>query len=191
MFPDSVSQYQLHQSDGTISIHSVVSRSGGTRAGESVASPGLLALLSGLTAGALIRRFGSARVAVATSLLVALCTIIWGTIGLILFPLARLKAGTDIDTAQAALTTIAQRLGALWGLLRISDEDYDAFMDSYGELFVDSRQLDAQQTQLDHNLATLYHHRGEVHEVQGREQQARRDKTEAVRLGYNPDLGIW
>lgn len=35
-------------------------------------------------------------------------------------------------------TTISDRLGALWGLLRISDEDYDSYMGSYGELFVDS-----------------------------------------------------
>ncbi|MEI6253771.1 MAG: hypothetical protein WCP30_13290, partial [Mycobacteriaceae bacterium] len=35
-------------------------------------------------------------------------------------------------------TTIRDRLGALWGLLTISDDDYDAYMRSYGELFVDS-----------------------------------------------------
>jgi sterol 24-C-methyltransferase len=35
-------------------------------------------------------------------------------------------------------TTLTDRLGALWGLLRISDEDYTAYMRSYGELFVDS-----------------------------------------------------
>ena len=35
-------------------------------------------------------------------------------------------------------TTIRDRLGALWGLLRISDDDYNAYMRSYDELFVDS-----------------------------------------------------
>ncbi|MBX7435419.1 class I SAM-dependent methyltransferase [Mycobacterium sp. Y57] len=35
-------------------------------------------------------------------------------------------------------TTIRDRLGALWGLLRISDDDYHAYMRSYDELFVDS-----------------------------------------------------
>ena len=35
-------------------------------------------------------------------------------------------------------TTIRDRLGALWGLLRISDADYNAYMRSYDELFVDS-----------------------------------------------------
>lgn len=35
-------------------------------------------------------------------------------------------------------TSIRDRLGALWGLLRISDEDYNAYMRSYDELFVDS-----------------------------------------------------
>lgn len=35
-------------------------------------------------------------------------------------------------------TTIRDRLGALWGLLRISDDDYNAYMRSYDGLFVDS-----------------------------------------------------
>ncbi len=35
-------------------------------------------------------------------------------------------------------TTLFDRLGALRGLLRISDEDYEAYMGSYDELFVDS-----------------------------------------------------
>ncbi len=35
-------------------------------------------------------------------------------------------------------TTIRDRLGALRGLLTISDEDFTAYMRSYGELFVDS-----------------------------------------------------
>jgi sterol 24-C-methyltransferase len=35
-------------------------------------------------------------------------------------------------------TTLVDRLGALRGLLTISDEDYTAYMRSYGELFVDS-----------------------------------------------------
>ncbi len=44
-------------------------------------------------------------------------------------------------------TTIADRLGALWSLLRISDDDYNAFMGSYGELFVDS----PESTKADHD----------------------------------------
>ena len=43
-------------------------------------------------------------------------------------------------------TTVRDRLGALWGLLRISDDDYHAFMGSYGELFVDS----PENTRADH-----------------------------------------
>jgi sterol 24-C-methyltransferase len=35
-------------------------------------------------------------------------------------------------------TTLTDRLGALWGLLTISDEDFTAYMRSYDELFVDS-----------------------------------------------------
>ena len=35
-------------------------------------------------------------------------------------------------------TTVRDRLGALWGLLTISDDDYNAYLRSYGELFVDS-----------------------------------------------------
>jgi sterol 24-C-methyltransferase len=40
--------------------------------------------------------------------------------------------------AQHKPTTLVDRLGALRGLLTISDEDYTAYMRSYGELFVDS-----------------------------------------------------
>jgi len=43
-------------------------------------------------------------------------------------------------------TTIRDRLGALRGLLRISDEDYNAYMGSYDELFVDS----PENTKADH-----------------------------------------
>ena len=35
-------------------------------------------------------------------------------------------------------TTTRDRVGALWGLLRISDDDYHAYMRAYDELFVDS-----------------------------------------------------
>jgi len=35
-------------------------------------------------------------------------------------------------------TTLLDRLGALRGLLTISDDDYHAYMGSYGELFVGS-----------------------------------------------------
>jgi len=44
-------------------------------------------------------------------------------------------------------TTIRDRFGALWGLLRISDDDYTAYMRSYGELFVDS----PENTKADHD----------------------------------------
>lgn len=43
-------------------------------------------------------------------------------------------------------TTLLDRLGALRGLVRISDEDYRAYMRSYGELFVDS----PENTKADH-----------------------------------------
>ncbi len=36
------------------------------------------------------------------------------------------------------MTTLTDRLGALRGLLRISDAEYKAFMDTYGALFIDS-----------------------------------------------------
>ena len=44
-------------------------------------------------------------------------------------------------------TTLTDRLGALRGLLRISDEDYHAYMRSYDELFVDS----PENTKADHD----------------------------------------
>ncbi len=36
------------------------------------------------------------------------------------------------------MTTLSDRLGALRGLLKISDAEYKAFMDTYGALFIDS-----------------------------------------------------
>ncbi|MBW2274797.1 MAG: class I SAM-dependent methyltransferase, partial [Deltaproteobacteria bacterium] len=36
------------------------------------------------------------------------------------------------------MTTLGDRFGAFRGLMKISDEEYDAYMDTYGELFVDS-----------------------------------------------------
>ena len=48
------------------------------------------------------------------------------------------RAYTAGDAVQHRPTTIRDRLGALRGLLRISDDDYNAYMRSYGELFVDS-----------------------------------------------------
>ncbi len=44
-------------------------------------------------------------------------------------------------------TTVRDRLGALRSLLTISDEDFDAYMGSYGELFVDS----PENTKSDHD----------------------------------------
>ena len=35
-------------------------------------------------------------------------------------------------------TTLLDRLNALWGLLTISDSDFNAYMNSYSELFIDS-----------------------------------------------------
>ena len=44
-------------------------------------------------------------------------------------------------------TTVLDRLGALWGLLTISDDDFNAYMRSYDELFVDS----PENTKADHD----------------------------------------
>ena len=44
-------------------------------------------------------------------------------------------------------TTVLDRVGALWGLLTISDDDFNAYMRSYDELFVDS----PENTRADHD----------------------------------------
>ena len=44
-------------------------------------------------------------------------------------------------------TTVFDRVGALWGLLTISEEDFNAYMRSYDELFVDS----PENTRADHD----------------------------------------
>ncbi|MDX2378210.1 MAG: methyltransferase domain-containing protein [Acidimicrobiia bacterium] len=61
-------------------------------------------------------------------------------------------------------TTLLDRLGALRSLLTISDEDYDAFMGSYGELFVDS----PENTKTDHDngVAVKGYNQGSSTELQ-------------------------
>lgn len=45
--------------------------------------------------------------------------------------------------------------------------------------------------ELDQQFAIILHHRGEAFEVMGQPEKAAEDIAEAVRLGYNPDEGIW
>lgn len=61
-------------------------------------------------------------------------------------------------------TTLFDRLGALRGLLTINDEDYHAFMGSYGELFVDS----PENTKADYDagIALKGYDQGSSHELQ-------------------------
>ncbi|HVA49590.1 MAG TPA: hypothetical protein VNH11_24700 [Pirellulales bacterium] len=45
--------------------------------------------------------------------------------------------------------------------------------------------------QLDHELSVMYHHRGQVLEKLGREEEAQSDLDQAEKLGYNPALGVF
>lgn len=44
---------------------------------------------------------------------------------------------------------------------------------------------------LDHELSVMYHHRGQVLEKLGRHDEAESDLDRAVKLGYNPALGVF
>lgn len=44
---------------------------------------------------------------------------------------------------------------------------------------------------LDHELSVMYHHRGQVLEKLGRMEEAQADLDHAVKLGYNPALGVF
>ena len=57
------------------------------------------------------------------------------------------------------------------------------------EMFVDSRFIDEVLSAHKFGLATLYYHRGEVHEALGREERAERDKSLALSMGFVPGSG--
>lgn len=45
--------------------------------------------------------------------------------------------------------------------------------------------------QFAHNLAVMYHHRGQVHEALGHAAEAEADLREGDKLGYNPEEGVY
>jgi len=47
------------------------------------------------------------------------------------------------------------------------------------------------QRQYDQEMAVLYYHRGLVHQALGNKQDANKDKRQGVRLGYDPERGVW
>jgi len=44
---------------------------------------------------------------------------------------------------------------------------------------------------IEHNLAVMYHHRGEIYEKQGKPTEAKRDFDAAEELGFNPAEGVY
>lgn len=44
---------------------------------------------------------------------------------------------------------------------------------------------------IEHNLAVMYHHRGEIYEKQGKPREAKRDFDAAQELGFNPAEGVY
>lgn len=44
---------------------------------------------------------------------------------------------------------------------------------------------------IEHNLAVMYHHRGEIYEKQDKPKEAKRDFDAAEELGFNPDEGVY
>jgi tetratricopeptide (TPR) repeat protein len=43
----------------------------------------------------------------------------------------------------------------------------------------------------DHNLAVMYHHRGEIHEKLGNQEEAKADLKKALEMGYNHEAGVF
>jgi tetratricopeptide (TPR) repeat protein len=48
-----------------------------------------------------------------------------------------------------------------------------------------------QMKAFDHHLAVMYHHRGEVHEQLGNADEAKKDLFIGLKLGFNPDEGVF
>lgn len=55
----------------------------------------------------------------------------------------------------------------------------------------DQRQIQDALRSLDEQFAIILHHRGEAYAANGDEEKSAADIAEALRLGYNPDDGIW
>jgi tetratricopeptide (TPR) repeat protein len=66
-----------------------------------------------------------------------------------------------------------------------------AFLRTLSRESVDQRPIQAAQRTLREALAVLTHHRGELYEQLGREEDAIRDLRRAKRLGFDPRNGVW
>lgn len=55
----------------------------------------------------------------------------------------------------------------------------------------DDRDPFSKLQRVEHNLAVMYHHRGEIYEQQGKAAEAKRDFEAAVDLGFNPAEGVY
>ena len=47
------------------------------------------------------------------------------------------------------------------------------------------------QERIDHNLAVMYHHRGEIHEKLGDAAQAKKDLFIGKQMGFDPAAGVY
>ena len=56
---------------------------------------------------------------------------------------------------------------------------------------VDTRPADVSERVLRESLAVLTHHRGELYEQLNRPEDAERDITRAIKMGYDPETGVW
>lgn len=55
----------------------------------------------------------------------------------------------------------------------------------------DQRPYQAALAELDKQYSIILHHRGEAYEAVGEQEKASKDLAQAVRLGYDPEKGIW
>ncbi len=55
----------------------------------------------------------------------------------------------------------------------------------------DQRPLQLALSELDKQFSIILHHRGEAYEAVGEKEKAEKDLSEAKRLGFDPDKGIW
>lgn len=107
----------------------------------------------------------------------------------------RPESASFIDTRGYILFKLGRNQEALDELERaiaLTEKEREEFEQRGKNLFGDAKlDFDRQHKQFDEHLAVMYHHRGEVHAKLGHADQAKKDRFIGVKLGYDPESGIY
>ena len=79
-------------------------------------------------------------------------------------------------------------------VVELTRAEHDAVRDQLNRLMQqvdDQRQIQDSFEELDKQFSIILHHRGEAYQAVGETEKAEQDLSEADRLGYNPEEGVW